>query len=57
MAKYAFKLSTMVGENFDIHFYQMTKNEKVLKFPVLKWLKLHSHCPLWLEGPYPTSRE
>ena len=47
MVKHALKLSTMVGENFEIYFSQMAKNyfklskmvAKKLKFTRFKWLK------------------
>ena len=49
MAKNAFKLSTMVEENFKIYFCQMAKNafklsimvKKILKFTSFKWVKMH----------------
>ena len=58
----AFKLYTMVREKFKIYCYQMAKNtskfssmvgENVLKFNVLKWLKMHLNCPPWLERIFP----
>ena len=54
---YAFKLSTMVGEIFEIYLHQMTKNALKLytmvgeNFEVylLKLLKMYFNCPPWLE--------
>ena len=58
-ARNALKLSIMVGENYDVSSSQMTKKgfnwkcipwlEKILKFPRLKRVEIHSNCPSWLE--------
>ena len=52
MARMSFKLSTMVGENFEIYTSQMARMffncppylEKILKFTVLKWIKMQLKC-------------
>ena len=57
MAKNAFKLSTMVGENFEFTHFNWLKMhlnyppwlEKILEFTHLKWLKMHLNYPPWLE--------
>ena len=48
----------MFGEKFEIYCYEMAENalytyppwlENLLKFIVMKWLKMHFSYPPWLE--------
>ena len=52
------KISTMVGENFEIYMFQMAKNAPKLSTMIgenfgiylsLKWLKNNPNCLTWLE--------
>ena len=57
MVRNALKLSTMVGEIFEISWPQMAGNafncppwlEKTLKYVGLKRLEMHLNYPRWLE--------
>ena len=58
MAKNARKLSTMIGENFEICLSQITKNAlklstmvgEIFKFYLSEMVKnMHLNCPPWLE--------